>query len=38
METDDASLFTIDSETGVVTFVTAPDYESTTHRPFIILL
>ena len=32
--TDDASLFTIDSETGVVTFVTAPDYESTTHRPF----
>ena len=32
--TDDASLFAIDSETGVVTFVTAPDYESATHRPF----
>ena len=30
----DASLFAIDSATGVVTFVTAPDYESTTHKPF----
>ena len=34
LDGDDANLFTIDSETGVVTFVTAPDYESTTHRPF----